>query len=142
MKTLHPFAGTHKNRSWFWWGINIGIFLAVCVWWWLKNQSEKTKMPNLNVTKSLILPDDEPTKPKIILATPEKSKTAKPGDDLTVIKGIGPKSAQALNQAGINTYKKLAQLDSAKIEGILASAGVRIVQVTNWVEQAAQLAGK
>ena len=54
--------------------------------------------------------------------TAAKKATAK-ADDLKKIEGIGPKIAETLAEAGINSFAELAKTDSAKISEIIA--GVR-----------------
>ncbi len=56
-------------------------------------------------------------------------------DDLTVIRGIGPKIAQILREAGIETFAQLAASDVAHLQQILSDAGVR-ARPDLWPEQA------
>ena len=44
------------------------------------------------------------------------------GDDLKIIEGIGPKIAETLNNAGINTFAQLAETPADKVKEILAAA--------------------
>jgi predicted flap endonuclease-1-like 5' DNA nuclease len=69
---------------------------------------------------------------------------AHPGapDDLTVLKGLGPKAAAQLNSLGISRYAQFAALTEAQIAGIDARMGTfkgRIAR-DRWVEQARYLA--
>lgn len=57
-------------------------------------------------------------------------------DDLTRIKGIGPKISEVLHEAGITTYAQLAAMDPEAINNILHQAGVRIAVTGTWPEQA------
>lgn len=73
----------------------------------------------------------------------ETAKPAGPGankdkaDDLRLIEGVGPKTAAALLDAGINTFEQLAKLTPEIIEEIVREAGVRMVgHATTWPEQA------
>ncbi len=63
------------------------------------------------------------------------------GDDLTHIKGIGPKIAKLLREAGITTYEALANADVEWLRDLLAHAGhgYNLVDPTSWPEQARQL---
>ncbi len=61
-------------------------------------------------------------------------------DDLTVIKGIGPKFAETLQAAGITTFAALAQLTPEELEQIVQPAGWQKVDFAEWIAQAAQLA--
>lgn len=83
----------------------------------------------------------KPAPPKAVASeTPEPKKVAKPStkDDLKIVEGIGPKIAQLLNDAGINTWAELAATEASKIKEILAAAGSRYAthDPTTWPEQA------
>ncbi|WP_310555791.1 50S ribosomal protein L21 [Flavobacterium sp.] len=66
-----------------------------------------------------------------------KAKVAK-GDDLKIIEGIGPKAAEVLVAAGIDTFAKLAKTKAEKINTILdaAEAKVQHLDPTTWAQQA------
>lgn len=132
---LNPFAGREKSRSWFWWGINLGVLLALFIWWWLENKPKEQVKIEIEA-KPLVLPDDEPEK------TPAPAKAAAPPkpaehDDLKVVEGLGPRSAQVLGQAGIITYAQLAAMEPEAIHEILRTAGLRIAFPETWPGQAA-----
>ncbi len=57
-------------------------------------------------------------------------------DDLTVIRGIGPKIAGVLDAAGVTTYAKLAATPVSKLQEIMLRAGLRLAQPQSWPEQA------
>jgi DNA-directed RNA polymerase subunit beta' len=58
-------------------------------------------------------------------------------DDLQAIEGIGPKIASVLQAAGINNFTQLAQADVARLQEILAEAGIsQIADPSTWPEQA------
>lgn len=59
-------------------------------------------------------------------------------DDLKKIEGIGPKIAELINAAGINTYANLAAASVEKLSEILAEAGSRYASKNpgTWPEQA------
>ncbi len=61
-------------------------------------------------------------------------------DDLTQIKGIGPKTAAALATGGITTFKALASARREDIVRILREAGVRAGDVDSWRGQASHAA--
>lgn len=63
-------------------------------------------------------------------------------DDLTVVEGIGPKSAAALRDAGIMTFAQLAATDTDSIKSILSRANVRIAVSDTWTDQAALAAAE
>jgi len=61
-------------------------------------------------------------------------------DDLTQIRGIGPKFAQTLKDHGITSYQKLASLTAREIEELEEKLGFSgRFERENWVEQARAL---
>ncbi len=66
-----------------------------------------------------------------------KAKAPK-GDDLKIIEGIGPKAAEVLVAAGIDTFAKLAKAKADKVKEILdvAEAKVQHLDPTTWAQQA------
>lgn len=80
---------------------------------------------------------DEPKKPATAAATPANETG---DDDLTQIKGIGPKFAQTLKDHGVTSYKKLASLTPREIEELEEKLGFSgRFERENWVEQARAL---
>jgi predicted flap endonuclease-1-like 5' DNA nuclease len=87
--------------------------------------------------------------PKAVEATEEKvseapkAAKASKGDDLKKIEGIGPKIAELLTNAGIDTFAALGSSDVEKIKEVLDAAGsrYRIADPTTWPQQA-QLAAE
>ncbi len=67
----------------------------------------------------------------------EKKETAK-ADDLTKIEGIGPKGAEALVKAGVDSFEKLATAKPDAIKEILTEASSRMAHLdpTSWPKQA------
>uniref|UniRef100_UPI003752C1C5 50S ribosomal protein L21 n=1 Tax=Flavobacterium sp. TaxID=239 RepID=UPI003752C1C5 len=72
------------------------------------------------------------------IAEVKAPKAAKKGDDLKIIEGIGPKAAEVLVAAGIDTFAKLAKTKAEKINEILdaAEAKVQHLDPTTWAQQA------
>jgi len=68
---------------------------------------------------------------------PAKAKAAK-GDDLTKIEGVGPKAAEALTNAGLETFAKVAKADAEKMKAILTEASSRMAHLdtNSWAKQA------
>lgn len=64
------------------------------------------------------------------------------GDDLTVIKGLGPKLAKLLNSLGVTSYSQIAAWDDAEIDRIDAQLDrfQGRIRRDSWVEQAKLLA--
>ncbi len=67
-----------------------------------------------------------------------KAKTTKEADDLTIIEGIGPKVAEVLIAAGVDTFEKLTKKTPDELKELLADAeGTFNAQdPTTWPEQA------
>ncbi len=75
-------------------------------------------------------------KPKAEKAEPKKVSSKK--DDLKKIEGIGPKTAEALANADMGTFAKLAKMDSEKIKEILTEASSNLAHLDpgTWPAQA------
>lgn len=74
-------------------------------------------------------------------AEPKKKKTAsktKKADNLTKVLGLGPKSAEALKEKGISTFKKLSETSPEDIQKILSEASDRLAHIDpkTWPKQA------
>ena len=67
-------------------------------------------------------------------ATPE----AMSSEDLTKIEGVGPKAAEALTNAGLDTFAKVAEAKADKMKEILTEASSRMAHLdpTSWPKQA------
>ena len=74
--------------------------------------------------------------PKAEKAAPKKS-TAK-ADDLKKIEGAGPKAAEALVNAGLDTFAKVAKTKSEDLSNILSEASSRLSHIVTdtWPKQA------
>lgn len=74
---------------------------------------------------------------------PEAAAPAVRLDDLTQIKGIGPKMAGLLNEAGIQSLAQLAETELAQLQEIVDQAGsrFRLADPTSWASQAKALIG-
>ena len=69
---------------------------------------------------------------------PAAKKSAKKGDDLTIIEGIGPKVAAIFVEAGIKSFADLAKKSKEELEAILDPNGAAYVAMdpTTWAQQA------
>ena len=67
-----------------------------------------------------------------------KKATPKKGDNLKKIEGIGPKAAEALVNAGVDTYAKLAKKSADEVKEILVNASNTLSHLdpTTWAAQA------
>jgi large subunit ribosomal protein L21 len=71
-------------------------------------------------------------------AAPKAAKAKKGADDLTLIEGIGPKAAEALVAAGIDSFAKLAAatVDQANAALDASASKVQHLDPTTWAQQA------
>lgn len=67
-----------------------------------------------------------------------ETKAAKAGDDFEKIEGIGPKAAEALNAAGVNTFADLAKKSAEDIKAVLDAADgeFNLLVPDTWPQQA------
>lgn len=93
----------------------------------------KKAAPKASTAKPVAKAKEEPKKE----VAPKKA-VAKSADDLKKIEGIGPKAAEALQNAGIGTFAALAKADPEKIKELLAEASSRLAHLDpgTWPEQA------
>jgi predicted flap endonuclease-1-like 5' DNA nuclease len=79
--------------------------------------------------------------PPVLAAAP--ADAAVEGDDLTRIKGLGPKIAAALRALGVSRYAQIAAWTDEDVTKIDAQLGAFAGRATrdNWIEQARLLAG-
>ncbi|WP_066724440.1 hypothetical protein [Sphingomonas pituitosa] len=75
-------------------------------------------------------------------AAPPPAASETDGDDLTRLKGVGPKLAARLNELGITRFAQLAALDEAAATALDAQLGSFQGRMTRdrWIEQARFLA--
>lgn len=66
-----------------------------------------------------------------------------PNDDLTRIRGIGPRLAERLNLLGVARFDQIAALSTIEVRRLSVILGLgRIIRARNWVWQAALLCGE
>ena len=70
-------------------------------------------------------------------AKPAKRATTA-GDDLKKIEGVGPKAAEALANAGVDTFAKVAKTSAEELSNILSEASSRLAHLATatWPQQA------
>ena len=111
----------------------------------MKNRSYVSVSPIVDVDVAVakaqpVVAEKKPVKkaePKVEVKVETKS------DDFKVIEGVGPKIAEILNEAGINTYADLAAASVDSLQEILVNAGSRYASKnpSTWPQQAKQIAG-
>lgn len=75
----------------------------------------------------------------VVKPEPVAEAAAEP-DDLTIIEGVGPKSAEALVASGVSTYKTMAGMTPDALEDAVKSQKVRLVGSTSTWPMQAELA--
>lgn len=101
-------------------------------------ETVETKAPPVVAKATEVEVDVEATKE----AVKKEKKVAKTkgdaADDLTKIEGVGPKAAEALANAGMDSFAKLAKGDAEKIKEVLTEASSRMAHLdpTSWPKQA------
>lgn len=124
------------------------IGASVVVGWWF-SQRRQAQPQALPATPQPVVPP--PPIPKIVLPpeafadiSPEIEPEAHPApvDDLTVIRGIGPKTQAALAEMGIVTFAELAAADVKGLKARLDEHGtfVAIKNLENWIVAAKERA--
>lgn len=148
-------------------GAVIGALVAVFVVWWLsrrsttvtrdtdtkdvldegaapaaRNQALIDAPPAKAASTPPIAPEPEPEPEPIPAPAPTPTPAPSGADDLTRIKGLGPKIANLLKDQGITSYAQIAQWSDADIERIDAGLGRFAGRITRdqWVVQAKLLA--
>ena len=106
-----------------------------------KAASAKKETPKKEVAKKATpkkaAPKKEAVKVEETKVAKKKTKSSK-GDDLKKIEGAGPKAAEAMVNAGLDTFAKVAKADPAKLSEILTEASSRLSHLvtTTWPKQA------
>jgi large subunit ribosomal protein L17 len=80
----------------------------------------------------------ETTKAEVAELPSKPKSSSKKQDDLTKIEGIGPKAAEALQEAGIKTFTKLSKSTPEELKQILEKSGghFNALDPATWPEQA------
>lgn len=110
-----------SGSSWWLWLIIIILIIVLLflIWWWLGRSKEEVAETPTEIPARA--PQEMPLVP----------------DNLEIVEGIGPKIASLLKDAGIVTFKQLAETEVNKLEKILEEANLRIADPASWPEQAA-----
>ena len=139
-----------------WWLMLLGILAFVLIAWWVGFNSRRTRVERSRPAdvldegaaraqrnQALI---DAPARPAAMAmpeGAPERAAaTAEGGDDLTRIKGLGPKLAALLHTLVVTSFAQIAawsEADIDRIDGQLGAFAGRIRR-DDWVAQAKFLA--
>ena len=119
---------------------SLGFVISLLINYWLRQEEHRSQhqAPQYTPPRPPSPPPAPPRPPR--QAAPRKPVTKATPDDLTQITGIGPKTAEILNAAGITTYAAIAATPPAELlEKLAGVRGVNRDKVNAWVKQARKL---
>ncbi|MEA2009022.1 MAG: hypothetical protein U9O54_07860 [Chloroflexota bacterium] len=108
-----------SQRTWLYVILISVVSLLAYLYWWLTQPTEK-RLSSLEMETPSPTGSPPPTTP----------------DDLTKIKGIGPKISEAFHSQGIRLYSQIALMSEADLREFLSEAGMRLANPVTWPEQA------
>ena len=135
-----------------WWLMLLGILAFVLIAWWVGFNSRRTRVERSRPAdvldegaaraqrnQALI---DAPARPAAMVMPEAAPDPAAGGDELTRIKGLGPKLAALLHTLGVTSFAQIAAWDEADIDRIDGQLGAFAGRIRRdgWVEQAKLLA--
>lgn len=134
-----------------WWLMLVGILAFVLIAWWIGFNSRRTRVERSRPTDVLDEGAERAQRNQALIdapAAPPVQPSAVPlpapvdGDELTRIKGLGPKLAALLHSLGVTSFAQIAAWSEADIDRIDARLGAFAGRIRrdNWVEQAKFLA--
>jgi hypothetical protein len=113
-----------KNRkiipSWFWilvLGIPFFFFIRWLIWWFFCPSQKRVAAVEINAPRS------------------DSISITKKQDDFSILKGIGPKTADALHSAGILTFRQLGLMDMENLQAVLRENSLPSSNAAFWQEQ-------
>ena len=151
-----------------WWLLVIALLIGIVVAWWVLVASRKTTIEreeksakDIAAKRNQALIDAPPvaaaagaapivppppltTVPETLAETLAEAAPSGATDDLTRIKGLGPKLVAMLGEQGITSFAQIASWDEATIDRIDAGLGrfQGRIRRDSWVEQARLLAAE
>lgn len=123
------------------------LLLALIIWRALASRRTKvdisTKDEVGNAKRNQALIDAPPVAASDLAPKIVPSPATPGGDDLSRIKGVGPKLVALLGENGVTSFTQIAAWDDAEIDAIDEKLGrfAGRIRRDSWVEQAAMLAG-
>lgn len=137
----------------YWPMIVAALVVGIAIAWYVFHASRKTRVTGASrdvldegaapAERNKALIDSAPAAtPSPAPAPAAPGTTAANGDDLTRIKGLGPKLAATLREQGVTSFAQIAGWDDADIDRIDAGLGrfQGRIRRDDWVGQAALLA--
>ncbi|WP_417319524.1 hypothetical protein [Erythrobacter aureus] len=136
----------------YWPLIVAALVLGVAIAWYVFNASRKTRVTGTSrdvldegaapAERNKALIDSAPAATRMQPAVGAAIQPDASGDDLTRIKGLGPKLAATLRDLGVTTFAQIAAWDEAGIDRIDSQLGrfQGRIRRDDWVGQAQLLA--
>jgi predicted flap endonuclease-1-like 5' DNA nuclease len=133
--------------------LGIGLSASAVVGWLLLRESKRDRgLPRVTIRSQYQAPEVEAV-PHIVIPREalEEAEDDHAGagdtssDDLTQIRDIGPRFAEALKQIGITRFAQLAAQSPEALESQLAplvNVRAQRIRANNWIGQAAHLASQ
>ena len=101
------------------------------------HRQQFTKIEIVSIGGGKVKAAKKETKEEVKTEKAPAKKAAKKADDLKLIEGIGPKAAEALVAAGIDTFAKLSKSSVEEIKSILeAGENLAHLDPETWAKQA------
>ena len=103
-----------------------------------KKEEAKVEAPKVEAIAAAPVKEETPKEKAPAKAEKKTEAKAEKADDLTKIEGVGPKAAEYLAAAGIDTFAKVAKAKADKMKEILTEASSRMghLDPTSWPKQA------
>ena len=125
------FFRTAKKRkfipSWFWIflvALPISILVRWLIWWFFCPSDKRTSAVEIEAPRAESIP--------IQLHK----------DDFSMLKGVGPKTAEAIYSAGIFTFEQLGLMDPGELDQLLKDNSLPATNSAFWQKQAALAAAQ
>lgn len=138
-----------------WWLVLFGILAFALIAWWIGLNSRRTRVERTSKgdvldqgaerakrNQTLIDAQVVPMEPPVESAPPSPAQEPAGEDDLTRIKGLGPKLANLLRSLGVTSFEQIAAWSEEDIDRVDAQLGdfSGRIRRDNWIEQAKFLA--
>jgi len=133
-----------------WWAFVLALVVGIAVAWWRFVGTRRARV-EFEAFDALAEGAGPARRNQALIDAPARPETATPaapapapagGDDLTRIKGLGPKIAALLGGLGVTSFSQIAAWNEEDIDRIDAQLGTfeGRIRRDNWVEQAKFLA--
>lgn len=118
--------------------ITMGVMVGMAIGWVLIKRMTHPSRPGVIVPSSADALEIDITEPNTVVVESKPAIERKPTlpDDLESIRGIGPAYAQRLREAGITTFKALADQTPEHLSEIVQARVWQAIEPQSWIDQA------